>query len=66
METEADRVARFRIEFGGAVAAVLQEFDAGQRGAEADMEGTPMAGLAQGRAEALDGVAKAANGRHAG
>ena len=66
VEAEAGRVAGFGIEFQGAIAAVLEEFDAGQRGAEADVEWAPTAGLAQGGAEALDGVTEEANGGHPG
>ena len=66
MEAEAGGLAGFGVEFEGAVAAVFQEFDAGQCGAEADVEWPPKAGLVQGGAQAPDGVAEEANGRHAG
>ena len=66
METEAGGVAGLGIEFDGAVAAVFEEFNAGQGRAEADVEGTPMTGFVQGGAQAADGVAEEANGRHAG
>src|ERR1035441_4692267 len=66
METEAGGVARFGIQFDGAVATVFEEFDAGQGGAEADVEGAPKSGFVQGGAQAADGVTEEANGRHAG
>ena len=66
MEAEADRLAGVGVKFGGAVAAVFQELDASQCGAEVDVEWAPLAGLAQGSAQALDGVAKEPNGWHPG
>ena len=66
MEAEPGRLAGFGVKFGGAVAAVLQELDAGQRGAEADVECAPLAGLAQRSAQVLDGVAEKPNGWHPG
>ena len=66
MEPEPGRLAGFGVKFGGAIAAVLQEFDAGQRRAEADVEWAPLAGLAQGSAHSLYGVAEESNGRHPG
>src|ERR1017187_2693429 len=66
VEAEAGGVARLGIELDGAVAAVFEEFDAGQRGAEADVEGAPKAGFVQGGAQAPDGVAETAYGGHAG
>jgi len=46
------------IEFEGAVAAVLEKLNAGQGGGRGDAEGAPVAGLAQGGAEALDGATR--------
>ena len=66
MEVEADGLACLRIEFGGAVTAIFQEFGARQRGAKADVERTPVAGLVQSGAQALDGVAEETDGRHPG
>src|ERR1035441_9464901 len=66
METEAGGTARLGIEFDGEVAAVFEEFDAGQGGAEADVEGAPKSGFVQAGAQASDGVAEEADGRHAG
>jgi hypothetical protein len=50
MEVEARRLAAFRVQLGGEIATVLQQLDAGQRGAEANVEWAPQPGLAQGSA----------------
>ena len=66
VEAEEGGAAGFGVELEGAVAAIFEEFDAGQRGAEADVEGAPVARVAQGGAEAQGGVTKEADGGHAG
>ena len=66
VELEQRRLGRRQVEFEGAVAAVLEELDAGKRRAKPDVKRTPMAGLGQRKAHALDGVAEKRNLWHAG
>src|SRR5208282_2309712 len=50
----------------GAVAAVLEQFDACQGGTQAEAERAPVAGFVQGGAEAQDGVTEEVERRHTG
>ncbi len=66
MELEPGGLGGREVEFEGAIAAVLEELDARKRGAKPYMKRTPMAGLGQRKAQALDGVAEKPDLRHAG
>src|ERR1043165_8623956 len=68
MELEFGRSARFRVQRNGEVAAVLEQFDAGERwerGAQTHVERPPVAGFVQRPRHLLDGVAEELDNRHA-
>lgn len=66
MEGELHGLSAGRVNFQGAITAVVEELAAGERRAEADTEGLPKTRVMQSGGQPPDGSAKKTDGRDAG
>ncbi len=64
MEGKARRRGGVQGDFGGVIAAVLEEFDSGERRTQKQFEGLPMAGFVEGGAHAASGIAEPGDPGH--
>ena len=66
MESELRQVAGFGINLHCEITAVVQQLDAGKRGAEPDMEWPPVMGFVQSYRHAAEGMSQKSDGWNAG